>query len=150
MKLHKGRRVFSLNYLFASFFGALMIASAFAYYNYRFSEYKFVNFEEWTFYQKADVFQPSEEVYTVLIYSSNQQDVAMLLPKLTDEYKIIAIDLYQKRLKGDTHVNYVSAGMNTLLPFIQRFNIYEVPSAFRIKRENKRLYKQDSPIAAVR
>ena len=150
MKLNKGRRTFSLNYLFASFFGALMIASAFAYYNYRFSEYKFVNFEEWTFYQKADIFQPSEEVYTVLVYSSNQQDVVTLLPKLDNGHPIVAIDLYQKRLIGDTHVIHVSAGMNTLLPFVQRFNIYEVPSAFRIKRQNKRLYKQDSPLEIVR
>lgn len=150
MKLNKGRKTFSLNYLFASFFGALMIASAFAYYNYRFSEYKFVDFEEWTFYQKADIFQPTKEAYTVLVYSSNQHDVTTLLTKLTDERTIIAVDLYQKRLNGDTHVIHVSAGMNTLLPFVQRFNIYEVPSAFRIKRHNKRLYKQDSPIEVVR
>lgn len=150
MKLNQGRRTFSLNYLFASFFGALMIASAFAYYNYRFSEYKFVNFEEWTFYQKADIFQPTKEVYTVLVYSSNQQDIAELLPKLTQDQNILAVDLYQKRLPGEARVIHVSAGMNTLLPFIQRFNIYEIPSAFRIKKHNERLYKQDSLIEVVK
>lgn len=145
----KGRSAFSLNYLFASFFGALMIASAFAYYNYKFSEYKFIDFDEWVFYKKSDIFKPTREKYTILVYSSNMGDVNKTLTKITKKNQILAIDLFQKNRAGTIgNVTYMSAGMNTLLPFVQRFNIYEIPSAFRIKKVKKR-YKQDSLIEVI-
>ena len=37
-----------------------MIAIAFAYFNYKFSEYKFINFDEWVFYEKSALFKPTE------------------------------------------------------------------------------------------
>jgi len=56
------------------------------------------------------------------------------------------VDLYQKRRESEKNVTYITSGINTLLKFIQRFNIYEVPCVFLIKREKKTLYKQDSLI----
>lgn len=150
MKQSRGRNVFSLNYLFASFFGALMIASAFAYYNYRFSEYKFIDFGKWVFYEKATIFEPDQAHYTMLIFSSNRNDLETLLPLLSKEHPIIAVDLYQKREAMSDNVHYISASINTLLPMLQRFQIYEVPSAFRLRQEKALVYKQDSPIEAVR
>ncbi len=47
-----GKSLFSLSTLLASFFGAVMVAAAFAYFNYKFSEYKFIDFKEWIFYEK--------------------------------------------------------------------------------------------------
>ncbi len=147
----KGRRkLFSLNYLFASFFGALMIAGAFAYFNYRFSEYKFINFQNWIYYEKSDVFVPKSKYYTVLIYSSNMQNINKVLQKINKSNPIIAIDLYQKRRGKKNGVIYLTSGMNTLLKLIQRFNIYEVPSAFRIKKFKNLLYKQDSMIEVIK
>ncbi|NPA81907.1 MAG: hypothetical protein GXO31_04810 [Epsilonproteobacteria bacterium] len=146
MKPKRGRKLFSLNYLFASFFGALMIAGAFAYFNYKFSEYKFIDFEKWIFYKKKDIFTPKNEKYIVLVYSSNQTDPKTLLKKIKSDLPILAVDLYQKRKKEEKNVIYITSGMNTLLKFIQRFNIYEVPSVFIIKRSKKTLYKQDSGI----
>jgi len=145
-----GRKVFSLNYLFASFFGALMIAGAFAYFNYRFSEYKFIDFNRWIYYEKSDIFVPSSESYTVVIYSSNMQDFNKILQKINKSNPIIAIDLYQKRRGKKGDVLYLTSDMNTLLKLIQRFNIYDVPSAFKIKRFKKSLYKQDSMIEAIK
>ena len=147
----KGRRkLFSLNYLFASFFGALMIAGAFAYFNYRFSEYKFINFQNRIYYEKSDVFVPKSKYYTVLIYSSNMQNINKVLQKINKSNPIIAIDLYQKRRGKKNGVIYLTSGMNTLLKLIQRFNIYEVPSAFRIKKFKNLLYKQDSIIEVIK
>lgn len=147
----KGRRTFSLNYLFASFFGALMIAGAFAYYNYKFSEYKFINFEKMVFYKKADIFFPEYEQYTILLYSSRKDDISKLLSKIKQKPKILAIDMFQEKRKGENeNIIFASAGINTLLRFIQRFNIYELPCAFKIKRHNKYLYKQNSPIEVIR
>ena len=39
-----GKSLFSVTTVFASFFGAALIAAAFAYFNYKFSEYKFIDF----------------------------------------------------------------------------------------------------------
>ena len=61
-----------LTYRFGSFFGATMIAAAFAYSNYRFSQYKFVDFAKLVFYEKSEIFTPKEPKYTLLIFSSNQ------------------------------------------------------------------------------
>jgi len=149
MTKRKGRRVFSLNYLFASFFGALMIAGAFAYYNYKFSEFKFFNFKENILYKKSDLFTPTDEIYTVLIYSSNMSDKDKLLRKLKTDHKILAIDLYQQRFKEENSTIFLTAGMNTLLKIIQKFNIYNVPVVFEIKKFNNVLYKQNSKIESL-
>ena len=148
--MKKGRKVFSLNYLFASFFGALMIAGAFAYFNYRFSEYKFIDFSRWIYYQKSDIFIPNDDEYTVVIYSSNMQNIDKILQKVNKLNPIIAVDLYQKKRGKTSGVIYITSGMNTLLKLIQRFNIYEVPSAFKIKKFKKLLYKQDSMIEIIK
>jgi hypothetical protein len=145
----KRGRGFSLTYVFASFFGALMVAGAFAYYNYKFSEYKFFDFDAHTFYTGRDIFVPEAPKYTVLIYSSNMQNRKELAQKLKKNNPILAIDLYQKRFKGEDSMIPVTSGMNTLLKFIQRFNIYEVPCAFEIVRYRGTRYKQNSRIETI-
>ncbi len=146
MKPKRGRKLFSLNYLFASFFGALMIAGAFAYFNYKFSEYKFIDFKKWIFYKKKDIFTPKYDEYAVLVYSSNQIEPKEILKKIKPKYHILAVDLYQRRRESDQNVTFITSGINTLLKFVQRFNIYEVPCIFLIKKEKESLYKQNSRI----
>ena len=41
---------------------------------------------------------------------------------------------------------FLRSGTKNSLRFIQRFNIYEVPSIFFIKKSKETLYKQDSMI----
>ena len=150
MSLKRGRRIFSLNYLFASFFGALMIAGAFAYFNYKFAEYKFIDFDKWIFYTKKDIFSPKEDSYILLIYSSNMSKLDKLKKSLTNKKdKILALDMYQNRIKSDKRVINITAGTNTILKFIQRFNIYDVPSVFMITRFKKSLYKQSSKVEII-
>jgi len=144
MNKKRGRKIFSLNYLFASFFGAIMIAGAFAYYNYKFSEFKFFNFKDNIFYTKSDIFVPKETFYTIMIYSSNMSNREELTQKINTKYKILAIDLYQQRFKEENSTIYITAGMNTLLKIIQNFNIYQIPVVFEIKKFNNILYKQNS------
>jgi hypothetical protein len=141
-----GKSLFSLSTILASFFGAAMIAGAFAYFNYKFSEYKFVNFQEWQFYEKNDLFMPKEEHYLVVFYSSKNKGVMDKLAKLKLNNPVIAIDYYNNVRENSQHTTFVRAGTNTSLKFIQRFNIYEVPSIFFIKRIKDTLYKQDSMI----
>ena len=123
-----------------------MVAAAFSYYNYKFSEYKFFDFREHLFYQKRDIFTPKEDIYTVIIYSSNIQKFQDIAKKIKNPHTILAIDLYQKRFKEEDSIIPISTGMNTLLKFVQRFNIYDVPCMFDIKKVRDGLYKQNSSV----
>ncbi len=147
--MHKQRRksLFSLSYVFASFFGAAMIAIAFAYFNYKYSQYKFINFKETILYTKSEIFEPKEERYIVVIYSSHMGDIEKNLAKLKQKNSLLVIDLYQQRKESTSNVIYATAGTNTLLKIVHRFHIREVPSYFMIKKQNENgLYKQDSQI----
>ncbi|HIP59170.1 MAG TPA: hypothetical protein EYH01_01925 [Campylobacterales bacterium] len=135
--------------MLASFFGAAMVAGAFAYYNYEFSKYKFFDFSQTTFYQKSELFTPKDEKYTILVYSSNMQKVEDIVTKIKDDNKILAIDLYQKRFKEEESIIYITSGMNTLLKFIQKFNIYDVPCVFEIVKQKKLKYKQNTRIEII-
>ncbi|MEN4052745.1 MULTISPECIES: hypothetical protein [Sulfurimonas] len=141
-----GKSLFSLSTLLASFFGAAMIAGAFAYFNYKFSEYKFIDFKEWAFYEKSDIFTPKEETYIVVFYSSRTKGSIEKLVKLDLNNPILAIDYYNQISANSKTTTFLRSGTNTSLKFIQRFNIYEVPSIFFIKRIKESLYKQDSMI----
>jgi len=146
MAVKRGKSLFSLSTLLASFFGAAMIAAAFAYFNYKFSEYKFINFKEWIFYEKSDLFVPSEDKYIVVFYSSKEKDTMYQLSKINIGIPILAIDYYNQVRKNTQYTTYLRSGTKNSLNFIQRFNIYESPSIFFIKKQKDSLYKQDSMI----
>jgi hypothetical protein len=144
--------LFSLSTLLASFFGTAMIAIAFAYFNYKFSKYQFINFKEWIFYEKKDLFKPTEDKYIIILYSSKKKEISKVLNSAKTEYPIIALDYYQTVPSLDTNrskIVYIKAGTNSVLKFVQRFNIYEVPSIFIIKKVQEGLYKQDSMIRTL-
>jgi len=146
MAKRKGKSLFSLSTLLASFFGAAMIAISFAYFNYKFSEYKFINFKEWTFYEKSDIFTPTEDEYIVVFYSSREKGTMDLLAKTDLHLPILAIDYYNKARENSKTTTFLRSGTKNSLAFIQRFNIYDSPSIFFIKKQKDSLYKQDSMI----
>ncbi len=142
----RGAGLFSVATLLASFFGAAMIAGAFAYFNYKFSEYKFIDFSEWVFYEDQALFIPTRERYLVLFYSSKAPGTVEKILAAKTPYPVIAIDYYQQSFPSTERVTFLRGGTNTLLSFIQRFNIYRSPSIFIIKKSKEALYKQDSMI----
>ena len=123
-----------------------MIAFAFAYFNYKFSEYKFIDFKEWIFYEKSDLFTPSADKYIVIFYSSREKDTMNKLANINLNLPILAIDYYNEVRKNTKHTTFLRSGTKNSLAFIQRFNIYESPSIFFIKKSKETLYKQDSMI----
>lgn len=141
-----GKSLFSLSTLLASFFGAAMVAGAFAYFNYKFSEYKFINFKDFAYYEKNDIFKPTKEEYIVVFYSSREKETMDELANLNLNLPILAIDYYNKVRPNSKTTTFLRSGTNTSLKFIQRFNIYSAPSIFFIKRVKDTLYKQDSMI----
>jgi len=76
----------------------------------------------------------------------SQQESNVSKQSLSNNYPILAIDYYNKVGTNSPHTTFLRAGTNTSLKFIQRFNIYDVPSIFFIKRYKDSLYKQDSMI----
>ena len=146
MAKRKAKTLLSLSTLLASFFGAAMIAAAFAYFNYKFSEYKFIDFKKNIFYEKSDIFTPKAEKYIVVFYSSHDKNTRKLLAEIDLNLPIIAIDYYNSVRENSKNTTFLRSGTQTSLMFIQRFNIYNSPSIFFIKKQNKFLYKQDSMI----
>jgi hypothetical protein len=135
--------------LFASFFGAAMIAGAFAYYNYKFSQFKFIDFTEFITYTKKDIFSPKEEKYLVIIYNSKDELSSEKLKKIKSNSPIILLDYYQVINDfsiGDSNITSIKAGTETFLRIVHRFNIYNLPSLFFIKKVKDNLYKQDSDV----
>jgi len=126
-----------------------MVAAFFFYYNYKFQSYKFLDFSKIVLYTKKDIFVPKKDEYTLIIFSSKMSNLKNLLLKIKTPYPIIAIDFFQKRVNF-SDVIYTTAGINTLIKIIQYLNIYELPVVVNIKRYNKLLYKQDSPIEVIK
>jgi len=123
-----------------------MIAAAFAYFNYKFAEYKFIDFKEWIFYEQKDIFKPTDENYIVVFYSSKESGTAKLLAQTNLKYKILAVDYYNQTSPSSDSTTFLRSGTKTSLSFIHRFNIYESPSIFFIKKTKEQIYKQDSMI----
>ena len=146
MSKQRGKSFLSLSTILASFFGAAMIAAAFAYFNYKFSEYKFINFKDWTFYEKSDLFMPKAEKYIVVFYSSREAQTMQLLANTNLNIPILAIDYYNRVRENTKNTVFLRSGTKTSLNFIQRFNIYNSPSIFIIQQTKGTLYKQDSMI----
>ena len=143
------RSSFSVTLVFASFFGAAMIGIAFAYFNFKFSEYKFINFKEWILYEQTDLFKPSKPYYTLLIYNSNVKMPKDILNLKDQEYPVLALDFAQKKFPNRKNITFLATPTNTLLKIIQRLNIYKVPSVVIIKQSKESLYKQDSMITVI-
>lgn len=145
-KRKRGKSLLSLSTILASFFGAAMIAGAFAYFNYKFSEYKFIDFKKWIFYEKSDLFTPEKQKYLVVFYSSKQKDSMRFLADINISLPILAFDYYNKVSTNTNTTTFLRSGTNTSLKFIQRFNLYNAPSIFLLKQQKNSLYKQDSMI----
>ena len=126
-----------------------MVAAFFFYYNYKFQTYKFLDFSKIALYTKNDIFTPTKDKYTLIIFSSKKDNLKDLIKKIKTSYPILAIDIYQVR-KDYKNVIYTTAGINTIIKIIQHLNIYEVPVILNIKRFNKTLYKQDSKITIIK
>jgi len=134
------------SYLLSSFFGAAMIAATYAYFNYKFSQFHFIDFEKQIYYISKDIFIPTEERYTVIVYSSKKDDPVALSKRVTEHGRFLALDLAGSRLSSHKEMIFITSGINTLLPFVNRFNIYHVPVVFDIERVKNGNYKQTSKI----
>lgn len=142
-----------LTYIFGSFFGAAMIAAAFAYNNYRFSKFKFIDFSQYYLYEKADIFTPDKMSYRLLFYSSNQSQLKDILLKggikPDKNQPVLAIDIAQKRTDASSELIPLSSDINTILKILSTFNITDLPASLVIERDRASIYKQSSKIDKI-
>jgi hypothetical protein len=131
--------------MFASFFGAAMVASAFAYFNFKYSEFKFIDFSKLNFFYHRHIFIPQEDKYIFVVYSSRAtHNINNIVT--TSKYPVLMLDIHQEN-NDDLNNSYnLKTTVNTAIQVIQRFNIYTLPSALIIRRYNKKLFKQNSKI----
>ena len=126
-----------------------MVAAFFFYFKYKFSEYKFIDFNKIILYTQNDIFTPKKDEYYLILFSSKMSDLNQLIKKIPKDHPILAVDFFQKRKKYK-NIIYTTAGINTIIKLIQYLNIYEVPVVLKIKRYHKNLFKQDSPIKILK
>lgn len=138
-----------LTYVFGSFLGAAMIAIVFAYNNYRFSKFKFIDFSNMIFYEKSEIFDPTDDRYLLVVFSSNGSNLQEILKQNSINLKVIALDFAQKRLDSNESISYISSDINTMLKLVSTFNIKELPSSVEIVHQNGKIYKQDSKINKI-
>lgn len=136
--------------LLASFGAAFLVAIAFAYYNYKFSQYRFLNFSSLVFYTNGVIFEPNSTIYRVLLYSSKAKNVEKILKNMPRNWPILAIDYYSKDFPNNKNVTFLKSGTNTNLQLFRRFNIGDLPAVFTIKKQRSNVYKQDSKIKILR
>jgi len=134
------------SYLLSSFFGAAMIAATYAYFNYKFSQFHFIDFDKALLYTKNDIFTPDRDNYTVIVYSSRKDKPKELVKRINEPYHFLAFDLSGERFESTEDMTFVTAGINTILPLVNRFRIYEVPVVFDIERVKNNDFKQVSKI----
>ena len=89
---------------------------------------------------------PKKKRYIVVFFSSKEPYSVKKITNLKLNDPILAIDYYNTRIDSVANVTFLRSGTDTMLKFIQRFNIYDEPVVFIIKQERKTLYKQDSMI----
>ena len=101
MVFRRGGSLLPLTSVFASFIGAALVAGVFAYNNYRFSQYKFVNFNELVFYEQAQMFAPQDDKFLLVVFSSNQSNWREIL-------KTIDFYLLQNGANADFQVDLIA------------------------------------------
>lgn len=144
------RGIFSLNYLFASFFGAFVVAIAFAYNNYRFSQLKFIDFANLVFYTENKQFVPKDDDYALLFYNSRDSNLTKLTFKIDVDYQTLAIDISQKIQENSKKVLNLSTNTENLLTLFRILNIKKMPAVLLITKNKKQIYKQNSKITNIK
>lgn len=149
MSIKRRGTLLPLPSVFASFIGAALIASVFAYNNYRFSKYKFVDFSSLTFYEKNEIFMPKNSKFLLVVFSSNMNNLDKILEISNKNLPIVAIDLFQKRFEPKENITYITSDINTILKLMNLLNITTLPSSVEMIHQNEKIYKQDSKINKI-
>lgn len=131
------------------FFAVLFLAAVFFYFQWTYSKFKFIDFNDYVFYGRDYIFSPLDDKYIVVFYNSkldNVFDITRNIPN-SSNLKILAIDFYQN-IDNDIKGNVVplSSGMDTLLRLSNNFRVVSLPVYFLIEKKSSFKFIQISKI----
>lgn len=138
--------------IFSIFFAVFFSACAYFYFQYSYTKFTKVRFDEWVLYQGEEIFAPLSDSYTLYFYSSHIKEQKEFIKSMTipAQKPVLAIDVYQYHGEStQDHLLFVSAGIDTILKYVNRFKITELPALVDIEREGIYLYYQSSRVQVV-
>ncbi|MDE7195821.1 MAG: hypothetical protein K2N69_02235 [Helicobacter sp.] len=139
----------------APMIGVLIAAFAYYYYENSYARFVKVDFNDWALYTQTSLFEPTEERYLLVFYSSNIAEQAQFVqhvPRFSHdkEAKILAIDLAQNKEALSADIVYATAGINTLLHYIHHFKIRQLPTIVAVQRKkNGQAFYQSAPLVEI-
>ncbi|MDE7448293.1 MAG: hypothetical protein K2M51_04530, partial [Helicobacter sp.] len=125
------------------------------YYENSYARFVKVDFNDWALYTQTSLFEPTEERYLLVFYSSNIAEQAQFVqhvPRFSHdkEAKILAIDLAQNKEALSADIVYATAGINTLLRYIHHFKIRQLPTIVAVQRKkNGQAFYQSAPLVEI-
>ena len=125
------------------------MAASFFYFQWTFSKFRFIDFQNNVLYGKDYIFSPLDEEYIVFFYNSKSSNVFDIAKKIPNEnnLRILAIDFYQDTDKNiKDNIIPLSAGMNTLLKLSNDFRITKLPAYFLIQKKSSFKFIQISKV----
>lgn len=147
-----GRACASRLSILSTFFAVFFVACAYFYFQYSYTKLVNVNFDEWVLYQGEGIFTPSSDRYTLYFYNSQSKEQKEWLERasIPSEKPVVAIDIYQyKEPSTQENLIFASAGINTILHYIHRFKITELPAVVEIERKSVHLYRQSAKTRVI-
>ncbi|MDE7172766.1 MAG: hypothetical protein K2N70_00280 [Helicobacter sp.] len=139
----------------APMIGVLIAAFAYYYYENSYARFVKVDFNDWALYTQTSLFEPTEDRYLLVFYSSNIDEQARFvrhLPRFSHdkEAKILAIDLAQNKDLPSSDIVYATAGINTLLRYIHHFKVRQLPTIVAVQRKkNGQAFYQSAPLTEI-
>lgn len=95
---------------------------------------------------------PTSDSYTLYFYNSHIKEQQEFIKgmEIPAQKPVLAIDVYQYHGEStQDHLLFVSAGIDTILKYVNRFKIMELPALVDIEREGIYLYYQSSRVQVV-
>lgn len=136
----------------STFLAVFFTACAYFYFQYNYTRFATVNFEDWVLYERGEIFIPKSDRYALYFYSSQVKGHKELLERVEEvsQRPVVAIDIHQSpdsSLKDG--VIYASTGINTILKYVHRFKVVELPAVVEIERERPMLYRQSAKLRVI-
>ena len=133
------------SYSFAVVIAAMLAVLAYVSYQGQFKQIAFIDFSQYSFYGKNDIFEAKHNHYVLLFYSSKQRSALDIIKsiKMRADAKIIALDLAQNRFENTKNISYITTSMNNILDIVQRFNVHKVPSLLYLDKVQQKIYRKN-------
>ncbi len=119
-------------------------AMSYYYFQYNYSRFAKVDFNEWILYTQDSLFLPLQNRYKMIFYSSNIEEQLQYIHSLKGDSKegVLALDFHQNRsFVSDEHKIYVTSGINTILLYAFHFKVSRLPAEIIVERKQDKFFQ---------